>query len=179
MAMSMRPRPRQKWGRTSKPFFSHSLKTSRDCQCTKRRSTGNTVPQPAVRAKFYCLFSRLWMWQSAAGACVSTPHRRRIRFHCLPQRSPDCSRRAPGWRWWRWCWCQWRGWCRTATRRQCSGCWICRTLDTSWASLTTCGNTQWTTFSRLWKERESEYPEKFCNSTSTNEMQIYIYIYKY
>lgn len=76
------------------------------------------------------------------------PCRRWFWFHCMPLHSLDCSRKAPGWRWWRWCWYRWRGWCRTATRRQCSGCWICRTLDTSLASPTTCGKIHLTTFTR-------------------------------
>lgn len=52
--------------------------------------------------------------------------------------SPDCFQKAPGWRWWRCCWCLWTGWCRTGKHTQCLGCWICRTWGTSWASPTTC-----------------------------------------
>lgn len=35
-----------------------------------------------------------------------------------------CPQKGPGWRWWRYCWCRWRGWCMTTRRRPCWGRWI-------------------------------------------------------
>lgn len=50
-----------------------------------------------------------------------------------------CPQKGPGWRWWRYCWCLWRGWCMTTRRRPCWGHWIWKTVGTSWASQTTYG----------------------------------------